>query len=307
MSELLVQSDTAVVGPHDLDTIDLPERHAPLTVRSFGLTDVGKVRKTNEDQFLIASLVKALQVQQTSLPQPPLQHSRDQSFLFVVADGMGGMAAGEQASALAVGSVESFVLETFKWFSQCKSDHQDHVWQAFQNALGQAHDRVRFEASEHPEWKGMATTLTLAFSHNDELFVAHAGDSRCYHFRDGALYRLTSDHTLVEDLLRRGALSEDQAATHAWRHIVTNAVGCDSSKIKVELHKLRLQTDDVLLLCSDGLTRMVSEEKIAAILYRCADPEQACRQLVVEANAQGGQDNITVIVADFDAAETKKG
>src|SRR5262245_63197600 len=119
---------------HDMET----PRHAPLDVRSFGLTDPGKVRPTNQDQFLIAVLLKALQVERTSLPQPKIKHSSDRSYLFVVADGMGGHAAGEKASALAIGSVESFILETFKWFAQCRGQEQDQVLADFQSALGHA-------------------------------------------------------------------------------------------------------------------------------------------------------------------------
>src|SRR5262245_57686466 len=120
LRDLHISSGTAVVKTNDLDTATLPAIRPALSVRSFGLTDAGKVRKSNEDQFLIAVLLKALRVEHTSLPQPRIQHSADQSYLFVVADGMGGHAAGEQASALAVNSVETFILDTFKWFAQIK-------------------------------------------------------------------------------------------------------------------------------------------------------------------------------------------
>src|SRR5262249_39996013 len=151
----------------------------------FGLTDPGKNRTTNEDQFLIAVLLKALQVERTSLPQPKVQHSSDRSHLFVVADGMGGHAAGEKASALTIDSLETFILETFKWFAQCKGKEQDQVLADFQRALSHANAHVLAKAEERPELHGMGTTLTLAYSLNDELFVAHVGDSRCYLYRDG--------------------------------------------------------------------------------------------------------------------------
>ena len=270
---------------------------APLSVRSFGLTHPGKVRETNEDQFLIAVLLKALQVECTSLPQPKFQHSSDRSYLFVVADGMGGHAGGEKASALAVDSVESFILETFKWFTGCKGKEQDQVLTDFQSALGHANARVLAEAENHPELHGMGTTLTLAYSLNDELFVAHVGDSRCYLCRQGILYRLTRDHTLVEEMVRHGALPPDQAAQHHWRHVITNAVGGGSAEVKVEVHKVPLEDGDCLLLCSDGLTEMLREEEINQILQTEAEPEAACRRLVMRANEAGGKDNITVIVA----------
>src|SRR5947209_11043728 len=134
MSALEVSADVAVADRGDLNTLKLPHAPQTLTVRSFGLTDRGQARPSNEDQFLIAVLLKALRVEQTSLPQPKELHSSDRSYLFVVADGMGGHAAGEQASALAIDSVESFILETFKWFAQFKGREQDQVLADFQRA-----------------------------------------------------------------------------------------------------------------------------------------------------------------------------
>jgi serine/threonine protein phosphatase PrpC len=302
MSEPQISSGAAVVKPHDLDTVTLPDGHRPLSVLSFGLTDTGKVRATNQDQFLIAVLLKALQVQQTSLPQPKVRHSNDRSYLFVVADGMGGHAGGEQASALAIDSVETFILGTFKWFAQFKGPEQDQVLADFQSALGQANARIRVEAAERPELLGMGTTLTLAYSLNDVLFVAHVGDSRCYLCRNGILHRLTRDHTLVEDMVRRGILPAAEAAQHHWRHVITNAVGGDSAGLMVEVHKLHLEGGDRMLLCSDGLTEMLPEEEINQVLHAAAEPEQACRRLVTRANEAGGRDNTTAVVVHFRAA-----
>jgi protein phosphatase len=289
------------VAPCDVNTVNLPGTHPPLAVRSFGLTDPGKVRSTNEDQFLIATLLKALQVRQTSLPRPKVQHGRDRSDLFVVADGMGGHAGGEQASAVAIDSVEAFVLEGLKWFAQLRGKEEDKVLADFKSAVGQANAQVLAEAAEHPELRGMGTTLTLAYSLNDVLFVAHVGDSRCYLCRGGVLYRLTRDHTLVEELVRLGALAAEEADKHRWRHVITNAIGGDSAEVKVELHKVHLEAGDAVLLCSDGLTNMVTDEEIHGVLQAESDPEQACRQLAARANEAGGKDNITVLVVRFGA------
>jgi serine/threonine protein phosphatase PrpC len=303
MNELHILSDVAVVKPHDMDTVKLPTTGVPLTVRSFGLTDPGKVRTTNEDQFLIAVLLKALQVERASLPQSKVQHSSDRSYLFIVADGMGGHAGGKEASALAIGSVESFILDTFQWFARCKGQEQDKILADFQNALGQANACVLAEAAERPELRGMGTTLTLAYTLNDELFVAHVGDSRCYLCRRGFLYRLTRDHTLVEEMVHRGLLSPEEAAQHRWHHVITNAVGGDAAEVKVEVHKVHLEDGDRMLLCSDGLTEMVPEEEINHILQDEAEPEQACRRLIRCANEAGGRDNITVVVTHFHATD----
>jgi len=302
MSELAVSSDVAIVKPRNVPTITQPDTRLLLRVRSAGLTDPGKVRAGNEDQFLIAQLLKALEVKATSLPLPKFQKSEDQSYLFVVADGMGGHAGGQHASALAVSSVESFMLKTFKWFFACRGKEADELLAEFQSALGQANARVLSKAAEHPELRGMGTTLTLAYSLNDILFVAHVGDSRAYLQRGGALHRLTSDHTLVEDMVRIGTLRAEEAAQHRWRHVITNAVGGDSPDIKVEVHKLHLEAGDGLLLCSDGLTEMVSDEEIGRILADLNEPEKACKCLVDRANEAGGKDNISVILARYESA-----
>jgi PPM family protein phosphatase len=299
MSEPQIYSNTAVVKQREMETVTLPGICLPLAVRSYGMTDPGRVRPTNQDQFLIAVLFKSLQVERTSLPQPKVQHSSDRSHLFLVADGMGGRAGGEQASALVIDSVETFILETFKWFARCKGKEHDHVLADFQKALGRANARVLAEASEHPQLHGMGSTLTLAYSLNDELFVAHVGDSRCYLYRQERLYRLTRDHTLVEDMVRHGALRAEEAANHHWRHVITNVVGGDAPEIMVEVHKVRLEDGDQVLLCSDGLTGMVGEEEINQILKAHTEPEPLCRQLVERANEAGGKDNITVVVAQF--------
>jgi PPM family protein phosphatase len=299
MSEPSVRSKFVDVSPADVDTVTLPGVLPPLGVSSFGLTDPGKVRTTNEDQYLIAALVKALQVQSTSLPRQGLRHSSDRSYLFMVADGMGGHAGGEEASALAIDSVESFVLESFKWFSGLKGAEQDRVLEEFKSALSQANAQVFSVAAQRPELRGMGTTLTLD-SLNDDLFVAHVGDSRCYLFRGGQLVRLTRDHTLVEELVRRGVLTAAEAANHRSRHVITNAVGGAAANVKVEVHKVSLEAADVVLLCSDGLTNMVSDEAISRLLRDEPDPERASRRLVASANAAGGKDHITVIVALFE-------
>ena len=303
MSNPEMHSEVKVVSAVDLDTAVIPgERHS-LAVRCYGATDKGQVRANNEDQFLIARLSKALQVVQTSLPQPKLRQSSDCSHLFIVADGMGGHAAGEQASALAIDSVETYVLEALKWFAHKHGEDDDQLLAEFRQALGQAHERVRHEAIEHPELHGMGTTLTLAYSLNDQLYVAHVGDSRCYLFRERILYRITQDHTLVEDMVRKGVITEEQAVHHHWRHVITSTVGGESSKVRIDVHRLHLQPGDVVLLCSDGLTEMQTGDDIAAILQSAATPEAACQDLVAAANAAGGKDNITVVVAAFAAGE----
>lgn len=276
-----------------------------LSVRSFGLTDEGKVRSRNEDQFLIARLLKGLEIQQTSLSGPKLRYGQDCCFLFVVADGVGGHAGGDAASAMAVDAVEGFVLETFKWFVQFKGSEADELIAEFRGALGEAHAQILAAAADHRELEGMATTLTLAFSLNDTLSIAHAGDSRCYLMRGESLCQITQDHTLVGEMARDGRLSAEEAAKHRLRHVVTNVVGGPLAKLKVDIHRLQLEAGDTILLCTDGLTEMVPHEQIADVLRSEMDVEHACRHLVDRANAAGGRDNITVVLARYDAAFEK--
>ncbi len=298
-----MHSEVKVISTVDLDTIIVPDERRSLAVRSWGASDKGQVRPNNEDQFLVAKLSKALQVMRTSLPQPKTRQSSDCSHLFIVADGMGGHAAGEQASALAIDSVETYVLEALKWFAHKQGEDDDKLLADFRQALGLAHERVRHEAADHPELHGMGTTLTLAYSLNDELYVAHVGDSRCYLFRDQILYSITQDHTLVEEMVRKGAISAEEAVHHRWRHVITSTVGGESAKVRIDVHRLHLQPGDAVLLCSDGLTEMQTGDQIAAILQAATDPTTACGALIDAANAAGGKDNITVVVAMFVAGE----
>jgi serine/threonine protein phosphatase PrpC len=295
---------------HD-ETIDLCETvnldsagaaASRLTVTTFGLTDTGKVRTRNEDQFLIARLLKGLEIQQSSLPEPMLRLGQDHGYLFVVADGMGGHAGGDAASALAVSVIENFVLETLKWFLQFKGSDGDELLDEFRSAFIEAHAKILATAMDHRELTGMATTLTLALSLNDTLTIAHAGDSRCYLWRNESLDQITQDHTLVGELTRIGQISPESAAKHHLRHLVTNAVGSQASDPKVEIHRVRLEAGDTILLCTDGLTEMVPRDQIADILNSNNEVEAAARQLIDRANSAGGRDNITVLLAYYDAA-----
>jgi protein phosphatase len=140
----------------------------------------------------------------------------------------------------------------------------------------------------------------VAYSFGGELFIAHVGDSRCYLLRKGALYQLTSDHTVVQELVRQGILPAERAASHELRHVITNVVGGERPGLQVELHKVMSAPGDVVLLCSDGLTEMLQDDGIAAILAAAPEPSVACDRLVMRANELGGRDNVTVVVARFD-------
>jgi protein phosphatase len=266
-------------------------------VRSFGLSDQGQVRPSNEDRFVVVELARTLYVHQTNLPQTGPKVSSHRGHAFLVADGVGGNQAGEVASAVTAEAVEEFLLNTLRRFSNLQPGEVPNALEELKGALLHAEARLFGEAAKHPEWRGMGTTMTLAFAVNWMLFVAHAGDSRCYLLSEGALRQVTRDHTLTADLVREGVLAPGGEARHPYRHVVTNILGGSEPGVRVELHRLDLHPGDVVLLCSDGLTEMVPDDRIGAVLREEPDPRRACERLVAEANAHGGKDNITAIVA----------
>jgi PPM family protein phosphatase len=284
-----------------------PTRPRPLTVKAFGVTDKGKVRTTNEDQFLIAELTKAMRVWQTSLPEPKLQVGEERAHLFLVADGMGGHLAGERASALAVAAIEQFMLNSFRWFFGSGSPDEQRVLAQFQSAIRHADARILEETAAHPELSGMGTTVTMAFHLGAQLCVIHVGDSRAYLYRDHELHQLTEDHTVVADMVRSGALRRDQVAEHQFRHTITNVVGGPELGVNVEARALEVRGGDRLLLCSDGLTEMVTNDAIMATLDAEPTPEAAAKKLLAQANDGEASDNITLIVVQFEAADPHTG
>ena len=284
------------------------ERDPPRLRIKFGaLTDTGKVRGNNEDHFLIARLSKSMQVCKTSLPdRREPQFADEEGYLIVVADGMGGAAAGERASALAVGSVESFVLNSLKWFFHLSGHDEHELLNELRLSLERADRTVIERARANPALQGMGTTLTMAYSVATDLYIVHAGDSRAYLFRDGTLEQLTTDHTLVQTLIEGGAISPEDAKRHNRRNVVTNVIGGPRQGVFVEIHKLAVLDGDTLLFCSDGLTEPVGNDAIAEVLELHPDPEDACARLVDLALSRGGPDNVTAIVARYHLDDTAK-
>jgi protein phosphatase len=214
---------------------------------------------------------------------------------------MGGHQGGEEASALAVLAIQQFTLNTLKWFFESKQEAQNVLAQ-FQTALRQTDARIREQAAEHQELKGMGTTVTLAYHLDTQLCVVHVGDSRAYLFRGDEFDQLTRDHTLMAELVQSGAIQPAEVAKHRLRHVITNVVGGNDVGVMVEAHAVEVQATDRLLLCSDGLTEMLTNDAIAATLRAELEPESACRALLTQANEAGGRDNITLVIARFDEA-----
>jgi protein phosphatase len=245
------------------------------------LSDVGRKRKGNEDSVL----------------------ANPEQNLFVVADGMGGHAAGEVASKLAVEAINEFVCLT--------SGDQEITWpfgleenvsydgNRLKTAIRYANRKVLEATKERKDCEGMATTVAAVLLDGDVANIAHVGDSRIYRYRDGELSLLTSDHSWVNEQIQSGVISADQARTHPLRNVVTRALG-GKADLQVDLTPSSMLPGDVLLLCSDGLTTMVSDEDIQSLLQGAeGDMEKLARDLVGEANARGGEDNITVLLIHF--------
>lgn len=230
-----------------------------MKIISGAATDTGQVREENEDSYLVDRRLE----------------------LFAIADGMGGHRAGEVASATALAALQNAM--------------NDGVLVG--DAVGRANSAVWDQASSNPDLAGMGTTVTAAWSNGTTLTVAHVGDSRAYLLRGDGLQQVTVDHTLVEELIRDGRLTPEQAAVHPQRSIITRALGVDS-RVDVDVYSLVLQPNDRVMLCSDGLTSMVRTGHIAELLRRESDPTAAANALVDAANAAGGEDNITVVVLD---------
>lgn len=266
-----------------------------------GLSDIGRVRQTNEDQFLIADMNKSLLIRQTSLSHDDHTHlfGGSQGALLLVADGMGGHAAGKQASTLAVQTLERYLLNTMPWFFQLREDQEDDLLDELRSAMEACQHSIERAAAAHPEQRGMGTTLTMAYLLWPRLYIVHVGDSRCYLFRPPHLVQITKDQTMAQQLVEKHVLTPEEAPHSRWSHVLWSCLGGHSRQFSVEAYKATLAVGDTLLLCTDGLSGPVRDEEIMRLLQQGGSTEEMGRRLVAAANAAGGPDNITVVVARF--------
>jgi protein phosphatase len=271
------------------------------TMDCHGLSDRGKVREVNEDQFLIADLNKSMRVHQTSLgiEDQTRLFGGSQGKILLVADGMGGHAGGERASTLAVDAVTTYLLNNMRWFFRLHEDPQDDFLDDLKSALDQCQARVSAEAERTPERREMGTTVTMAYVVWPRLYVVHVGDSRCYLLRQSELKQITTDHTVAQQYAEAGAIEPEDVESSRWSDVLWNVVGGDSKDIAPEVHRAELQIGDALLLCTDGLNKHVPDGQIARSLDANTDAEGICRRLVEAANDAGGSDNVTIVVARF--------
>ena len=264
-----------------------------VVVSVFGRTDVGRTREHNEDAFVVADLTTD---NATLQPEVRRHTLGPKGTLFMVADGMGGAAAGEIASAMAVEVVLGELRE--KWIANDTNDSEEFV-RAIRRATVAANQQIHNFAASHSEYRGMGTTATVAGLLGDTLYVAQVGDSRAYLVRDGVARQITKDQSLMQKLIEAGELTEEEAAQSERRNIILQALGPEPL-IKIDLTHQQVRRGDVLVLCSDGLSGQVSKDEIARIVSEEPDLVSACKRLIDRANENGGPDNITVIAARFD-------
>jgi PPM family protein phosphatase len=301
-------SDETVIRelPFAVDPLQPPRPFSSLVSIDFGaITHAGKVRPINQDAYIIYRSGRYWEKVETSLEATDLPDRSDEiAYGMAVADGMGGPAAGDVASSMAIRVLVSLILNAAKW--ALKLDNPETREAEVQDVKVRAEDYFQRVdqtlldyVEAYPRLKGMGTTMTGAYSFGDDLFILHIGDTRAYLFRQNKLKRLTHDQTVAQALADAGAISPEEVSTHRMRHTLTSCLGGESRKIKMEIRHLRIIDGDFLLLCSDGLTDMVSEDEITEVLNVTEGSANACNKLVELALQKGGNDNITVLLARY--------
>ena len=268
----------------------------PVRIEVFGRTDVGQTRDHNEDSFLVADLTRKA----ASLQPEVREHTvGERGSLFVVADGMGGAAAGEIASDMAVDTIYSHM--TTQWQADDEVSEQRFAYR-LKESVEIANQQIHLYAREHAENRGMGTTTTACGVLGNAIYLTQIGDSRGYLIRNGRIFQITKDQSLMQRLVDAGELTEEEAAVSERRNIILQALGPDPH-VKVDLTRQELRAGDVLVMCSDGLSGPVKNEDIRRIVNECVtgknDLVAACKELIDLANQRGGPDNITCIVARF--------
>lgn len=264
-------------------------RRCALNIESAGGTDIGG-RESNQDQYLIATVKRRLQIADASAGVlQSHQPERDVAHVFVVADGMGGQAGGARASQLVIETIAHTIESGDR-------PADDDVPRQLTRLIDDCQSAVSAHVRMQPQHRGMGTTLTLAWVAWPTLHVAHVGDSRAYLLREGQLRRLTTDHTLAQQFIDSGAARVHPAR---WEHVLWNVVGGDGRSLEPELHRDELQTGDMLLLCTDGLTRGLSDSDLTRIMQEQGPLDQSVQQLIEMSKRGDGRDNITAVAARF--------
>ena len=276
---------------------------AGIHVDAHGLTDIGRERRDNQDQFLVAALHKVVEITETSLP-PQYRKRFDsgaRALLLLVADGVGGSAGGGEASSITLDTIVDYVTNSMRCFYKLDEQVQQDLLAELALSVQQSHLKVHEEAIREGRVAPMATTLTMAHVLWPRVYVVQIGDSRCYHLRGTALRQLTRDQTYAQELLDRGALTREEAESSPLSQVLSRAVGGAGEELAPEISQVALEPGDSLLLCTDGLTKHVSDAAIARLLREAPGSKEACESLVAAALEAGGSDNVTAVVSRFAA------
>ena len=262
----------------------------------YGLTHTGKVRRENQDHFLISSLQKRMQVHLTSLPMTELlsPHTERLAFFAMVADGVGGGVDGEEASRLAVAAITRYVTEAVHCYYSVDLADEERFPRALEEAALRVHGDIQGSSPTGPLQAYMATTLTLWIGLWPRAYLLHVGDSRCYLLRNGELIQLSRDQTLVQDLLDRGVLRRSDALRSPFANVLSSSLGGPQTAPIVT--QMQQEWGAVGLLCSDGLTKHVPDSRIRERLLAMTSAKQVCEDLLRDALDAGGTDNVTVLV-----------
>ncbi|MBV6522052.1 MAG: PP2C-family Ser/Thr phosphatase [Gemmatimonadaceae bacterium] len=263
---------------------------------AFGVSHRGKVRERNEDHFLLSSVHKVMRVRATSLPfSDALERPSGRlGLLGMVADGVGGSRGGEEASRAALETIAAYVTNMTQCVYTADPTAADAFVKVLQDAAQRTHESVVARSKENPLLAGMATTLTLCIGVWPMMYFLHVGDSRCYQLYDGSLHQITKDQTLAQELVDSGVLKPEEAARTRLAHVLSSAIGGMSTPV---VGFVRLRPGTVTMLCTDGLTKHVSDQQIEHRLKTMTSAEQVCNALLQDALDGGGTDNITIAVA----------
>jgi protein phosphatase len=284
---------------------DQPKPASTNVHAEFGaVSHTGKVRATNEDHFLVSRISRKQEIFQTNMPEDYLpEQTGEDGYLYIVADGMGGMAGGEVASRLAISTTLKLFHRSEKWGFKVSQHEARDLFERINRDLQETDKTLTEQGEADRRLLGMGTTPTAAYTMGVDLFVVHLGDSRVYLSRGGSLQQLTKDHTVAQAMADAGYITPEDVRRHVKRNALTNFLGGHNGRVKADLRWLRLADGDRLLLCSDGLTEMVDDPTIARILDQQEAPGEAAQALLAESLNHGGKDNITIIVARYEIPE----
>jgi protein phosphatase len=263
----------------------------------FGLTHPGKVRAENEDHFLLCTIHPEVVIHGTSLPDPDSLALRGQRLatIMLVADGVGGSVAGGKASRIATEAVTRYVASSLRCYHAAGSSGEGEFVEALRAAAIEAHEAVRGEARQMSEGREMATTLSLGIVVWPWLYVVQVGDSRCYFYQNGVLRQVTHDQTVAQELVDRGVMPRERAQASPLSHVLSSAIGASEALPEITRVDVR-ERGSVVLVCTDGLTKHVTDAEIAQHLGTMESAEQVCHALLDLALDRGGSDNITMVV-----------